>query len=543
MEHIRDFQLTVSFNLLLQPFIGKNRQLVPFSLLLPVRAHSFDDKTKSMGNNSNAIIIGAGIGGLATACFLAKKGIKVDVYEKNGTPGGRCGQIVQEGHRFDLGATILLMPSIYRQVLSELDIDLEKDLETTPLDPAYKLFFSDGSEFSFFSDPSRMEEQLESMEPGSFARYKAYIREGYTFFHLAKNNLLGRNFEQIFSFINFANLRLLLKLKSYQKQVKYVKKYFRDHRLCMAFTFQNIYVGQNPFDAPAFFSMLPGAEMTEGALFPKGGMNRIAAILLEKAQSLNVKIHCKSPVAGILTNGQKALGIELEDGTRKEAGILVGNADLPYICTELLERGDNKKRWERKRYSCSAIVFHWGLNKVYPQLEHHSIFLNDPYEEGLDMIFNKKSLSDNPSFYVHAPVRSDQDAAPSMQDSLSVIVPVAHIDRRVDQDWKQIREKARGAVLRRLKEAGLEDLNEQIKFEICYMPRNWESCFNVKNGSVFGSLAHTIFQMGYFRPHNRHRKYRNLYFAGGSTHPGNGVPLVLLSASLTSQRIINDFTN
>ena len=517
---------------------------MPFPLFLLFPELSFGVKTKSMSKNPRVIVIGAGIGGLATACFLAKNGFTVDVYEKNGAPGGRCGQIVQDGHRFDLGATILLMPSIYRQVLSELDIDLEKDLETTPLDPAYKLLFSDGSEFSFFSDPCRMREQIESFEPGSYKRYQDYIREGYSFFNLAKNNLLARNFEHFFSFINFSNMLLLLKLKTYKKQAKYVENFFRDERLKMAFTFQNIYVGQNPFDAPAFFSMLPGAEMTEGALFPKGGMNRIVSLLLAKAQSLNVKVHCKSPVAKIVTNGNRATGVELEDGTTKDAAFIVGNTDLPYICSELLlERGDMKKRWESKSYSCSAIVFHWGLKRRYPQLEHHTIFLNDPYKDGLDMIFNKKSLSDNPSFYVHAPVCSDKDAAPEMEDTVSVIVPVAHIDRRKEQDWKQIREKARSAVLRRLKEAGLDDLGEQIKFEICYMPKNWESCYNVKNGSVFGSLAHTIFQMGYFRPHNRHRKYRNLYFAGGSTHPGNGVPLVLLSARLTSARIINDFSN
>ena len=219
---------------------------------------------------------------------------------------------------------------------------------------------------------------------------------------------------------------------------------------------------------------------------------------------------------------------------------MVANADLPYVYDRLLRDKRKTRTLKKKAYSCSAIVFHWGVDKIYPQLDHHSIFLNDPYKHGLDKIFKEKSLADNPSFYVHAPVRSDQSAAPENQDTLSVIVPAAHLDERAGQDWKELKQKAREAVIRRLKEAGLDDIEEHIKFEICYLPKTWESSCNVTNGSVFGSLGHTIFQMGYFRPHNQHKKYRNLYFAGGSTHPGNGVPLVLLGAKLTSERILKD---
>jgi len=496
-----------------------------------------------MTKKPKAIIIGAGIGGLTTAIYLAKNGYKVDVYEKNATPGGRCGQIIQEGHRFDLGATLLMMPSIYRTVLNDIDIDLEKDLEAIQLDPVYKLFFSDGSSFFFSPDDEVMKKQLEDMEPGSFQKYQEYIREGYDFFNLATKDLLGRNFENLQSFINVKNTWLLMKLKTYRKHTNYVQSFFSDPRLQMAFTFQNIYVGQSPYDAPAFFSMLPGAEVTEGAWFPKGGMHRIVEKLLEKATSQGVSIQYKSPVERIITNCTHTEGIILQNGSRITADLVVGNADLPYIYRDLLQEKQTAQALKKKKYSCSAIVFHWGVNKVYPQLEHHSVFLNDPFKKGLDAIFREKSLSDNPSFYVHAPVRSDKSAAPENKDTLTVIVPVAHLDEQADQDWKKLKKKARSAVISRLKEAGLTDIEENIKFEICYLPKTWESSCNVTNGSVFGSLAHNIFQMGYFRPQNRHRKYKNLYFAGGSTHPGNGVPLVLLSAKLTTERILKDSTN
>lgn len=493
-----------------------------------------------MNRKQKAIVIGAGIGGLATANFLAQNGYEVEIYEKNCNPGGRCAQKIQDGHRFDLGATILLMPSLYKQVLSELGIDLEKDMETTSLSPIYKLFFGDGSSFSFTRDEEKMREQLEAFEPGSYPKYKAYVKEGYEYFNLAMNDLLGKNFDSLFEFVNLKSIRLLMKMKTYRNHAGYVKEFFSDARLQKAFSFQNIYVGQNPYEAPAFFSMLPGAEIAEGALFPKGGMNRIVQTLVTLADKNNVKINCKKPVKEIVLDGKSAEGILLEDGTKVNADLVIASADLPYVYDKLLGDKQKTRLLKKKEYSCSAIVFHWGVDKIYTQLDHHSVFLNDPYREGLDAIFKEKSVSDNPSFYVHAPVRSDKSAAPENQDSLSVIVPVAHLDEKADQDWKALREKVRTAVIRRLKVAGLTDIDEHIKFEICYLPKTWENSCNVTNGSVFGSLGHTIFQMGYFRPHNQHKKYSNLYFAGGSTHPGNGVPLVLLGAKLTTERILND---
>jgi phytoene desaturase len=493
-----------------------------------------------MNEQKKAVIIGAGVGGLATANYLAQNGYAVEIYEKNCKPGGRCGQLIQEGHRFDLGATILLMPSLYKQVLSELGVDLEKDLETTSLEPVYKLFFSDGSDFHFTRKHEQMKAQLDSIEPGSYPKYQEYVNEGYEYFKLSMNDLLGKNFDHLFQFVNFKSMRLLLKLKTYLYHTDYIKRFFKDPHLQMAFSFQNIYVGQNPYEAPAFFSMLPGAEIAEGALFPKGGMHRVVETLLDLARKNGVEVFCKKPVEKILVAGKKTEGIMLEDGTIVPADLVIANADLPYVYNKLLPESRKSKQLKKKKYSCSAIVFHWGIDKVYNELEHHSVFLNDPYKEGLDKIFRDKSLSENPSFYVHAPVRSDKSAAPENHDSLSVIVPVAHLDPKNNQDWGKIKQRAREGVIRRLEEAGLYDIEEHIKFEICYLPKTWESSCNVTRGSVFGSLSHSIFQMGYFRPHNQHKKYKNLYFAGGSTHPGNGVPLVLFGAKLTSERILND---
>jgi phytoene desaturase len=493
-----------------------------------------------MTGNKSAVIIGAGIGGIATAIYLAKKGYEVSVFEKNSTPGGRCGQLIREGHRFDLGATMLMMPAIYREIFDSLGIPLFENSEIIPLGNLYKIYFDNNDILTFSPDKEVMKAQHENIEHGSYAKSQKYVTAGYEIFQIGMNKLIGRNFDNIFQFANFRNVGMLIKLKTYISNWRYVKKFFQDSHLRMAYTFQNIYVGQSPFDSPALFSMVPAAELTEGSFFPKGGMYTIVEKLLLAARTAGVQFHFNKPVKQIRINGKKADSIILEDGSEINSDIIVANADLPYVYRKLLPDKAKSRQLDRKKYSCSAICFHWGLDKVYPQLGHHSVFLSDGFREGLDRIFTDKSISDHPSFYVHAPVRTDPSAAPENQDTFSFIVGAGHVDKKKKQDWDDLKKKTRLALIRRLKQAGLEDIEEHIKFEISYTPESWESACNITRGSVFGSLAHNLLQMGYFRPHNQHSRYKNLYFVGGSTHPGNGIPNVLLSAKLTAERILRN---
>ena len=493
-----------------------------------------------MTGKKSAVIIGAGIGGIATAIFLSKNGYNVSVFEKNSSPGGRCGQLIRDGHRFDLGATMLMMPDIYREIFDSLGIPLFERNEIKPLDNLYKIYFDNNEVIAFTTDKERMKIQHEKIEPGSYAKSQKYVADGYEIFQIGINKLIGRNFDNVFQFANFRNIGMLIKLKTYISNWRYVKKFFRDPHLRMAYTFQNIYVGQSPFDSPALFSMVPAAELTEGSFFPMGGMYTIVENLLSEARASGVVFNYNKPVKNIRTKGKRAESIVLEDGSEVVADIVIANADLPYVYRKLLPDRMKSRRLDKLKYSCSAICFHWGLDKVYPQLGHHSVFLSDGFREGLDRIFKDKSISDHPSFYIHAPARSDKSAAPEGEDTLSFIVGSGHVDRLKKQDWDDLKRKTHIAVVSRLKQLGLEDIEEHIKFEICYTPESWENACNITRGSVFGSLAHNLLQMGYFRPHNQHSRYKNLYFVGGSTHPGNGIPNVLLSAKLTAERILKN---
>jgi phytoene desaturase len=388
-----------------------------------------------------------------------------------------------------------------------------------------------------------MRSQLESIEPGSFERSKKYVSKGYDIFRLGMEKLIGRNFYNIFQLINFRNIGLLVKLKVFISNWSYARKFFKHPHLLMAYTFQNIYVGQSPFNSPALFSMVPAAEVTEGSFFPKGGMFAILQKLYSGAESAGVEFYFDSPVSKINLNGKKAESVVLEDGSEIKADIIVANADLPFVYRRLLPDKRKSAKIDRLKYSCSAICYHWGLDKVYPQLDHHNVFLSDTMKEGLNKIFIEKTVNDHPSFYVHAPARTDKGAAPEGFDTLSVVVAAGHVDKTRKQDWDQISKKTRVAVIERLKRQGLTDIEDHIKFEICHTPEDWENECNISRGSVFGSLGHNIFQMGYFRPHNRHDRYHNIYFVGGSTHPGNGIPNVLMSAKLVAERIFKENRN
>ncbi|MBI4791137.1 MAG: phytoene desaturase [Chloroflexi bacterium] len=492
-----------------------------------------------MNSHPTALVIGAGIGGIAAAARLARSGYQVTVVEKNATPGGRCNQFTRDGHRFDIGPTLFLMPEVFAETFAALGTRMQDQLDLRRIDPTYAVRFDDGAEISLTSDMHAMQEQLEQIEPGSFGGLMRYLAEGHLHYHLSLERFVGRNFYSYLDYFQLKNLPLLFKLKALAKHYDNVGQYFRDPRLKAAFTFQNMYLGLSPYDAPATFSLLQYAEMAGGVWFPMGGLYRVIERLAAIAEKQGVRFVYNAPVQQIEIEGQRATGVILRDGSRLSADVVIANADLPYVYRELLPDRAEAERLENLKYTCSAIMFFWGVDRVYPQINTHNVFLSGDYRASFDRIFQDHTLPDAPSFYVHAPTRVDPAAAPSGQDTLFVLVPVGHLDDNSPQDWEALRARARSAVLQRLAQAGAADLEKHIKFEVSYTPRDWLTHYNLAKGSAFG-LSHNFMQVGYLRPQNRHRRYRNLYFVGGSTHPGTGLPMVLISARLTTERILKE---
>jgi phytoene desaturase len=487
-----------------------------------------------------ALVIGAGIGGISTAARLAKNGYDVTVLEKESTPGGRCNQILHDGHRFDIGPTLFLMPEIWEETFEALGEKMGDHLDLKRIDPTYKVHFEDGLQLELTSNLGEMQKQLERVEKTAFTGFLNYLAEGSQHYKTSVEKFVGRNFYNIFEYFSPGNLPLLFQLKALKKHYANTSRFFNDERLKAAFTFQNMYLGLSPYDAPATYSLLQYTELAEGVWYPMGGMYAGIQALVKIAERLGVKFIYNAPVKQILASQDKVLGVVLENGKPFTADIFVGNADLPYIYKELLPANHEARKLDQKLYTCSTIMFYWGVDKEYPQIAHHNVFLGGDYKDSFDRIFNDHTLPEAPSFYIHAPARTDPAAAPKGQETLYVLVPVGHLDARTEQDWEALVDRARETVLARLaKEMGAQDLKQHIKFEIAYHPRLWKERFNLEKGAAFG-LSHNFWQVGYLRPQNRHKQYKNLYFAGASTHPGTGLPIVLLSARLTTERILKE---
>ncbi|MBN1149048.1 MAG: phytoene desaturase, partial [Anaerolineales bacterium] len=283
----------------------------------------------------------------------------------------------------------------------------------------------------------------------------------------------------------------------------------------------------------------PYTELAHGVWYPRGGMYRIVDALMEIARQAGVEFEFDAAAERIEVNGSRARAVVLADGRRLEAGAILANADLPYVYQELLPQDGLARSMSRKRFSCSVVSFFWGVDKTYASLGPHTLFLADDYRANFKSIIDDLALPENPSLYIHAPARLDPGMAPQGQDTLIAIVPVGHLDGHGEQNWGIIRSRARREVFRRLASLGINDLEAHLKFEVSYTPLSWRKRYNLVKGATHG-LCHSLTQLGYLRPRNRHPQYQNLYFVGASTHPGTGVPTALVSARLAAERIMED---
>jgi phytoene desaturase len=486
----------------------------------------------------HVIVIGAGIGGLTAATHLAKQGVHVTVIEKNTRPGGRCDRLSRDGHHFDTGPTLLVMPLLYEAEFSALGTSMHELLDLQRVDPTYHLAFDDGSQLALTSDMKSMQEQLERFEPGSFQGMLRYLDEGHRHYHLGIEKLVHPDFRKASDFFKLGNIPLVHQVKPLVKHYANMARYFDDPRLKAAFTFQDVYMGLSPFEAPATFSMMPYTELAHGVWYPKGGMYQIVEGLASLAREAGVEFVFDAAVERINANGRSTRGV-IVDGQLLEADAVLANADLPYVYQNLLPQDEHAKKLDGKRYSCSVISFFWGLDKPYESLPPHTLFLASDYRENFDSIIRDLDLPANPSLYIHAPARLDPAMAPAGQDTLIGIVPVGHMSANGEQDWPSLRNQAREHIFRRLRSLGITDLAEHIKFEINFTPLSWRKRYNLAKGSTHG-LCHNLSQLGYFRPDFQHPRYHNLFFTGASTRPGTGLPTAMVSGRQAARRILDE---
>ncbi|GAC1629489.1 MAG: phytoene desaturase [Chloroflexota bacterium] len=489
----------------------------------------------------SALVIGAGIGGLATAVRLRHAGWNVTVLEKNDTPGGRCNVWRQDGFTFDTGPTLLLMRDVLDTLFTTVGHNLDDYMDLIRLTPNYRVHFGNGAGVEFSSDYPRMEAELETIERGSAQAFRRYLADAGYKYRVSRERFVERNFNALHEFVTATNLYYLLSTNTLRKLDRHAQRYFRDPRLVAAFTFQTMYLGLAPRQAPAIYSLLPYTELEEGIWFPRGGMSKIVEGLQRLCENLGVTIETGADVAGLLVDGRLVRGVELRDGRQMKADVVVSNADLPYAYKYLVppvNRGPwQKRRSDHLNFGSSAFLMFLGVDREYRDFNHHDVFLSSDVAGNFDAIFERGELPDDPSFYTCLPGHTDPSMAPAGHESLYVLVPVPHLSPSVN--WDDRREEFKNQMYQRLEDVGFTDLRRHVVVERTFTPADFAADYNVLNGSAFG-ISHGFSQVGYMRPGNKANRLDNLYFVGASTVPGGGVPMVVLGSRLTTERILED---
>lgn len=501
-----------------------------------------------MQEKKSVSVVGAGVAGLASAIRLQHAGYQVEIFEKEAVPGGKMNKIEKDGYQFDLGPSIVMMPELYREVFELAGRNPDDYIPMKRLDPMYSAFFNHAKErFDVSSDLVHMIEEIEKISEEDSQGFLAYLDDIYKRFIVAKNHFLQRPFRNNKDFYNPFMLLQALKLKTFDSAEHSISKYIKDERLRQMLSFQTLYIGVSPKNGPSLYTIIPMIELLYGIWFIKGGMHTMAKAMERLFIELGGTIHYQSDVKEILITNQRARGI-IVNSEEIYSDFVMCNADFPYAMKNLVKDVKSKGKYtdqkiDRMKYSCSCFVLYLGMDRTYEEIDNlHNFMFSTNLDRNLEQIFNGE-LIEEPSIYLYIPTKGDSSLAPEGKEGLYILVPVSELST-AQYEWKEETiHYYRDKVIQSLKNIpGLKNIEQEIVTEAYTTPLDWESKFNAYNGACFG-LQPTLLQSNHFRPQSKATHCKNLYFTGSSTHPGAGVPIVLLSAKIATDELRRDDEN
>ncbi|SDF75637.1 phytoene desaturase family protein [Terriglobus roseus] len=486
-------------------------------------------------------VVGGGPGGLAAAMLLSSRGFQVDLFEKQDVIGGRNAELKLGSYRFDLGPTFLMMKFLLDELFEETGRSISDYLDCRLLDPMYRLTFKDKSLLAR-SEPSAMQAEIDRVFPGEGIALERFLkREGERFEKLYP--CLQKPYGTLSSMVSRTLTAALPHIAMGRSLFDVLGSYFKSEELRLAFTFQSKYLGMSPWDCPGLFAMIPYTEHAHGIYHVQGGLCRISDALARVANENGARIHTSTPVRRVLTKAGTAVGVELVDGEKRLYDDVVLNADFGYAMGNLFEPGTIRKYTpdvlSRKRWSCSTFMMYLGVDKTYPDTDHHTIVFARDYKQNLKDISQRHVASEDISVYVRNSVITDPSTAPAGHSSLYILVPVPNNMSGID--WGQEKWKYRERVFRLLAErTPFGDLQQHIVKEVMVTPSDWEHKQSVYQGATF-NMGHNWAQMLYLRPHNKFEEVDHCYLVGGGTHPGSGLPTIFESARIAANLICDHY--
>jgi phytoene desaturase len=479
-------------------------------------------------------IVGAGIGGLATALRLAKLGYDVTIYEKNAQAGGRLNQLKKDGFTFDMGPSFFSMSYVFKDFAKECGIELP--FEYHEVDPLYTVHFPNGKQYKLYKDIKKLASQFADIEPNFEISMKKYLASGKMLFDSSINEVVGKNHQSLADY--FASL-----MKSPPQQIpklfrnyyQEVSLYFKSEEVRQIISLVAFFLGANPFETSAIYTLLSYTEFQHDGYFNvKGGMYKIVEGIISELQKSGVKIRYNTEIIGVEKNKNQINALITNSGERITTDIFVVNEDAAMFRGRKLGRKQfSDKNLDKMKWTFAPLTIYLGVNHKIENLNHHNYFLGNNYHDYANKIFKNDISLEKPYYYVNVLSHSNPECAPPSSESLFIVCPMP--DLRFKPDWSN-RDKIVNDIISDLSARINVDLNNKIVSKTIFTPIDWERMFNLYRGSGLG-LAHNLMQIGYFRPKNKDEKFSNLFYVGASTAPGTGLPMCIISSKLVTEQI------
>lgn len=489
--------------------------------------------------NKPGIVIGAGIGGLSTAIRLQNAGHQVIVLEKNPLVGGKMYQIEQDGFRFDTGPSVITMRHVFEDLFASSGRKLEDYLDLVQVEPMTRYFYPDGFVLDASSDLSKMASQIEIINERDVEGYLGYLAYAAQIHRVTGQTFIYDKPPTLASLLKVAPWEML-KSDPFRTMNGAIKSFVKSEKLRQLLGRFATYVGGSPYLAPATLNVIAHVELTGGVWYPRGGIYQIAAALEKLAWEIGVDIRMEQNVSKILVSDGAVSGVRLEDGTEIDARVVVSNVDVAMTYQTLLPAGSvpQSRITSMSSYepSCSGFVLLLGIEGKHEKLTHHNVFFSEDYKAEFETIFKEGLPADDPTIYIAITSKTDKEHAPSECENWFVLVNAPALSDKYN--WKESKENYRDLILKKLSQKGL-DVRDKIRTETILTPENLQDMSGAWRGALYGPSANDRFAV-FLRPHNRSKDVKGLYFAGGTTHPGGGVPMVMLSGKVVSDMVLKD---
>ncbi len=482
-----------------------------------------------------AIVIGAGIAGIASALRLKHKGYDVIVFEANSYAGGKLHAIQQNGFRFDLGPSLFTMPHLVDELFHLFGLNSRDHFNYSQKEIVCNYFWSDGTNFSVPANTKEFVQRASEKFSIAPAIVQHYLDRNQKKYDLTADIFLNKSLHRwstYFSWNTFKSLLQTGKLDIDKTLNEVNQRYFEHPKLVQLFNRYATYNGSSPYVTPGIMSMIPHLEMHFGTFHPQGGMHEISQSLFRLAEKVGVKFHFNEAVTSIDYQHNSVTGITTSCGSY-DADVVVSNMDIFSTYKHLLKSAKQPSKILKQERSSSALIFYWGINQAFPQLDLHNILFSDHYQEEFKEIFEHKSLHNDPTIYIHITSKEEAADAPPGCENWFVMI---NAPGNVGQDWSQLIRKARANVIKKINHVLSTDIEKCIVTESILDPILIERQTRSHQGSLYGTSSNSKFA-AFLRHPNFSSQFKNLYFSGGSVHPGGGIPLCLLSAKIATDQI------